>query len=176
MEQEPVVFSDTVSNNVLFGLPFERQRYDRAVEQARLIADFQLLEDGDQTVVGEKGITLSGGQKARLALARALYADGDIFLLDDPISAVDSKVAREIFEDCLKPLSREKTVILVTHQIHFLHECEKVLIMEEGRVKHFAAPSQLATHLNQMTALLRSGEEESEEERLVSEKLQEEQR
>ena len=74
--------------------------------------------------MGEKGATLSGGQKARVVLARALYADADIYLMDDPISAVDSKVAKKLFNNCLKPLSREKTVILVTHQLGYVHECD----------------------------------------------------
>lgn len=89
----------------------------------------------------KRGVTLSGGQKARLALARALYADSDIFLLDDPISAVDSKVAREIHEKCIKRLSKSKTVILVTHQISFLYDCDHVIIMEDGKVKLTGHPS-----------------------------------
>lgn len=75
-------------------------------------------------MVGEKGITLSGGQKARLALARALYAEADIYLLDDPISAVDAKVAIKIFSKCIRPLSMDKTVILVSHHIGFIRECD----------------------------------------------------
>ena len=71
-----------------------------------LVSDFELLVLGDQTIIGEKGVTLSGGQKARVSLARCIYADPDILLLDDPLSAVDSKVARLIFENCIKPLSR----------------------------------------------------------------------
>ena len=74
----------------------------------------------DETLVGEKGITLSGGQKARLILARALYADGDIYLFDDPISAVDAKVAKKIFHECIQPLSKEKTVFLVSHQLSYI--------------------------------------------------------
>ena len=79
-----------------------------------------MLSDRDETIVGEKGTTLSGGQKARLVLARAIYADGDIFIFDDPISAVDAKVAKQIFSKCIKPLSREKTVILVSHQLGYI--------------------------------------------------------
>ena len=88
-----------------------------------------MMVEGDKTIVGEKGITLSGGQKARLSLARALYSQSDILLFDDPISAVDAKVARMIFNRCLKKLSKTKTVILVTHQISFLLECDEVIIM-----------------------------------------------
>jgi ABC-type multidrug transport system fused ATPase/permease subunit len=94
-------------------------------------------------MVGEKGITLSGGQKARLALARALYADADIYIFDDPISAVDAKVARQINERCLKVLSKRKTVILVTHQIGFLYDCDQVIILENGIVKSKGSPFEL---------------------------------
>ena len=129
MEQEPVIFSETIKNNILFGKEFSADLYQRVIEQSCLISDFEILEKGDETLVGEKGITLSGGQKARVSLARALYAEADIYLLDDPISAVDSKVARKIQEKCIKPLSKLKTVILVTHQISFLYDCEKVIIL-----------------------------------------------
>ena len=95
-----------------------------------LVYDFRLLSKGDQTLIGEKGITLSGGQKARLSLARAIYADADIYLLDDPISAVDAKVAKKLFQNCLKELSLSKTVILATHQIGYLYECKEVIILE----------------------------------------------
>ena len=86
--------------------------------------DFKVLADGDMTIVGEKGVTLSGGQKARLALARAIYGDADIYLLDDPISAVDARVAKKIFHNCIKPLGKSKIVILVTHQVNYIEECD----------------------------------------------------
>lgn len=98
--------------------------------------DFKTLTKGELTIVGEKGITLSGGQKARLALARALYGDADIILLDDPLSAVDSKVAKKIFNGCIRELGKEKTVILVTHQIHYIKECDEVIIMDDGAIKN----------------------------------------
>ena len=92
-------------------------------------ADLELFKDGEDTMVGEKGITLSGGQKARLALARALFVDADIYLFDDPISAVDSKVAKKLYENVMLRMRGEKTIILVTHQISYLFECDRVLIM-----------------------------------------------
>jgi ATP-binding cassette subfamily C (CFTR/MRP) protein 4 len=125
-----VIFSETIKNNILFGGEFRADLYQRVIEQSCLISDFEILDKGDETLVGERGITLSGGQKARVSLARALYAEADIYLFDDPISAVDSKVARKIQEKCIKPLSKKKTVILVTHQISYLYECEKVIILE----------------------------------------------
>ena len=85
-------------------------------------------------MVGQRGITLSGGQKARLTFARAIYADADIYIFDDPISAVDAKVAKQIYQRCIKPLSKEKTVILSTHQIGYLYQCDEVIILEDGAV------------------------------------------
>ncbi len=91
-----MIFSETIKNNILFGREFSTDLYQRVIEQSCLISDFEILDKGDETLVGERGITLSGGQKARVSLARALYAEADIYLFDDPISAVDSKVARKI--------------------------------------------------------------------------------
>lgn len=102
-------------------------------------------------MVGERGITLSGGQKARLALARALYANGDIYLLDDPISAVDAKVAKEIYEKVILHLSKEKTVILVTHQINYLLECDQVIILDKGEVIHNDKPQNLRKELEELS-------------------------
>ena len=103
--------------------------------------------------MGEKGVTLSGGQKARLSLARALYSDADIFLLDDPISAVDTRVGKIIHKKCLLPLSKSKTVILVTHQISFLYHCEKIIIMEDGAIKKMGSPSEISKELREMSAI-----------------------
>ena len=118
---------------------------------ACLSADFKILAQGEQTVIGEKGETLSGGQKARVALARCIYAKSDILLLDDPLSAVDSKVAKQIFQKCILPLSRTKTVILSTHQVSFLYDCDEVLVLEEGSIMQKGPPSEVARHLQELT-------------------------
>ena len=99
-------------------------------------------------MVGEKGATLSGGQKARIALARALYSEADIYLFDDPISAVDAKVARHIFNEAILPLSHKhnKTVILVSHQVAYLSQCDKVLIIEDGKITNCGALTNLKTN------------------------------
>lgn len=96
VEQEPMLFCGTVRENVLFGSEFDQDRYVRALELSCLDVDIKLLVQGDETQVGERGTTLSGGQRARIAFARALYFDADIYLFDDPISAVDSKVAERL--------------------------------------------------------------------------------
>ena len=104
-------------------------------------ADLNLFEKGDVTMLGEKGTTLSGGQKARLALARALYANADIYFLDDPISAVDAKVARRVYENAILGLVKKgKTVVLVTHQVSYLTKCDKVWILEKGEITAEGSP------------------------------------
>ena len=102
------------------------------------------------TIVGERGVTLSGGQKARLSLARALYFDADIYLFDDPISAVDSKVAKQIFDKVLMEMKGRKTILLVTHQISYLHSCDKIIIMDDGRVAKCDTPSNLEQSLDEI--------------------------
>ena len=97
VEQEPFILSATVKENILFGREFDADKYAAALEDSCLVRDLVIFEDGENTKIGEKGATLSGGQKARLSLARSLYSDPDILLFDDPLSAVDSKVGREIF-------------------------------------------------------------------------------
>ena len=96
--QDAWSFNESVRNNILFGMQFEEDRYRKVIEVCALLRDFKLMPFGDQTHVGEKGISLSGGQKARINLARAVYRDADICLLDDPLSAVDTAVAKHIFQ------------------------------------------------------------------------------
>ena len=118
-----------------------------ALVDSCFLPDLDLLEDGEDTVVGERGITLSGGQKARLALARALYLDADIYLYDDPISAVDAKVAKKIFEGVIEKMRGKKTQVLVTHQISYIKECDQCLIMVDGEIKYHDTPNNLKAQL-----------------------------
>merc|ERR1719150_364637 len=94
--------------------------YNQVVEACALTSDLKLLSNGDMTEIGERGVTLSGGQKQRVNLARALYSDMDIYLLDDPLSAVDPKVGNDIFAKYIKKALKDKTVLLVTHGMQFL--------------------------------------------------------
>lgn len=147
-EQQPIIFSSSIKENILFGSSFNEERYKMALKDSCLVADLQLLENGEDTVVGERGVTLSGGQKARLALARAIYIDADIYLFDDPISAVDSKVAKQIYQRVmLKLWEKQKTVILVTHQITYLLDCDAVVIMDDGKIAHHDKPQNLKEEL-----------------------------
>ncbi|KAJ7040911.1 ABC protein [Mycena alexandri] len=125
----------TLRNNVLFGLPFEEDRYWRVLEDACLLPDLQLLADGDLTEIGEKGINLSGGQKQRVNIARALYYGADIVIFDDPLSAVDANVGKALFHSAIQGLiAQGKTVLLVTHALHFLSQCDYIYTVHNGHI------------------------------------------
>ncbi|XP_068840293.1 ATP-binding cassette sub-family C member 4-like isoform X2 [Capricornis sumatraensis] len=132
--QQPWVFSGTVRSNILFGKKYEKDRYEEVIKACALGEDLQLLEDGDQTVIGDRGTPLSEGQKARVSLARAVYQDADIYLLDDPFSAVDAGVSRHLFEQCICQVLREKITILVTHQWQYLKAASRILILKGGTI------------------------------------------
>ncbi|BGP48208.1 hypothetical protein JCM10450v2_004080 [Rhodotorula kratochvilovae] len=134
--QLPWLQHDSIRNNILFGSPFEEERYKQVVEACALQADLDMFDAGDETEIGEKGISLSGGQKARVALARAVYSRAKTVLLDDPLSAVDSHTARHLFRKCLRgPLLENRTVILITHHISLcLSSADYVVRLSEGRV------------------------------------------
>ena len=118
------IFSGTIRENILFGQPYDESKYNRVIEACALKEDIQRFPDYDQTVVGERGEVLSGGQQARVSLARAVYADADLYLLDDPLSAVDFKVGQHIFETCIKDLLGDK--------LRLLHEkCERTIFIHE---------------------------------------------
>ena len=134
LPQTAWVFSGTIKENILFGQPFEESKYERIIDVCALKEDFQRLPDGDQTVVGERGEVLSGGQQARVSLARAVYADGDLYLLDDPLSAVDVKVGQHIFNKCIKDLLGDKIVLFASHQQQHMENADEVIVLYKGRV------------------------------------------
>lgn len=136
--QESWLFSGSVRHNILFGLPYDKLRYQETLKYCALLTDLQQLPHGDKTFVGERGSALSGGQRARVSLARAVYRNASIYLLDDPLSAVDSHVGKQLFDECIGPngyLARQHaTRVLVTHQVHFLKDADWVIVMDQGRV------------------------------------------
>ena len=129
--QEAWIFSGTIRENILCGSEYKEQRYRQVVEAVALERDFTLLPKGDHTLVGERGINLSGGQKTRVNLARCLYVDADVYLMDDPLSAVDSHVGRHLYDKAINGFLRDKTRILVTHQLQYLKEVDMVLVLKE---------------------------------------------
>ncbi|KAI9112741.1 hypothetical protein K1719_016244 [Acacia pycnantha] len=124
----------TIQDNILYGLPMDRHKYNEVVRVCCLDKDLEMMDDGDQTEIGERGINLSGGQKQRIQLARAVYQDCDIYLLDDVFSAVDAHTGSAIFKECVRGALKGKTVILVTHQVDFLHNVDLIMVMRDGMI------------------------------------------
>jgi len=135
--QQPWIKNATLKDNILFGAELDEERYQEVLETCALLPDLEVLPAGDQTEIGEKGINLSGGQKARISLARAVYGGADVYLLDDPLSAVDVHVSKHLFEKCIKGYLHGKTVILVTHQIQYLPGADLVMNIEGSQVAAF---------------------------------------
>ncbi|XP_055346866.1 LOW QUALITY PROTEIN: multidrug resistance-associated protein 1-like [Paramacrobiotus metropolitanus] len=135
----------TVKENILFGLPYDEAKYAEAIEVTALQPDLDILPAGDDTEIGERGINLSGGQKQRINIARAIYANADVYLLDDPLSAVDAHVAKHIFDNVIGPrgVLRNKTRIFVTHAAHFLPQCDRIVFIRHGEISAFADFSRL---------------------------------
>ena len=132
--QSAWILNATVRDNILFGLVFDQQRYDAVIKACQLTHDLSLLDNGDLTEIGENGINLSGGQKQRISVARVAYADADVVILDDPLSALDPEVGQLLFEECILGLMKGKTRLLVTNQLQCLQSCDSVVSLGKGRV------------------------------------------
>lgn len=128
--QEPWIFSANIRQNILCGSNYDAGRYKKIIKACALDKDFELLPQGDQTAVGERGVSLSGGQKARINLARCLYVDADIYLLDDPLSAVDTHVGYQIFDQAINGFLKDKIRVLVTHQIQYLKDVDQIIVLQ----------------------------------------------
>jgi ABC-type multidrug transport system fused ATPase/permease subunit len=125
----------TVKENILFGKDMDKNWYKQVIEACALQPDLDMLPQGDATEIGERGITVSGGQKQRLNIARAIYFDADLIIMDDPLSAVDAHVGRHIFDNAIMGLLKDKCRILATHQLWVLNRCDRIIWMEEGKVQ-----------------------------------------
>lgn len=125
----------TLRDNITFGRPFDKDKYDRVIQSCSLVEDIKQLPNGDLTEIGERGTTLSGGQKHRVALARAVYQDEEIYLMDEPLGAVDPTVARKIFQDCIVTYLKNKTRILITHHLQFLPYADYIVVMKDGVIE-----------------------------------------
>lgn len=167
--QQAWIQNATVRDNILFGKPYDRKRYNRVIDACALRTDIEILSAGDLTEIGEKGINLSGGQKQRISLARAVYNDADLYLLDDPLSAVDAHVGKHIFEEVIGPkgMLAKKTRVLVTHGITFLPQVDKIYVMKLGEVTESGNYSQLLKNKGSFADFLmqhlQEGEVEEEE-------------
>lgn len=131
--QESWIFNTTIKENVIFHSKYDQTKYKKVIKACALIEDLEIFSNGDQTFVGEKGQMLSGGQKARINLARCIYQEADVYLLDDPLSAVDNKVRNYLFKECICEYLKDKMVILVTHHPDYIKSSHNLLILEKGR-------------------------------------------
>uniref|UniRef100_A0A1I7U262 ABC transmembrane type-1 domain-containing protein n=1 Tax=Caenorhabditis tropicalis TaxID=1561998 RepID=A0A1I7U262_9PELO len=136
--QQPWMQNNSVRQNIIFGKPDNDYFYTRVVDACSLQRDLEILPLGDNTEIGEKGINLSGGQKARISLARAVYQNHDIYLLDDPMSAVDAHVGAELFNNVIGPsgMLRNKTRILVTNELSYLSQSDLIIVMNDGKIEY----------------------------------------
>ena len=134
LSQVPWVFSGTLRENILFGKDFDKKKYDTIIQVCDLKTDLDCFPKGDLTEVGQRGVILSGGQRARVSLARGIYSDADIYLLDDPLSAVDAAVGKNLFNRCIKGFLANRIRILVSHQLQFLKQTDCVFVLENGTV------------------------------------------
>ncbi|KAK0156266.1 Canalicular multispecific organic anion transporter 2 [Merluccius polli] len=176
--QQAWIQNATLKDNILFGKPFEEQKYNCVLEACALTPDLEVLPGGDMTEIGEKGINLSGGQRQRVSLARALYSDAEVYLLDDPLSAVDAHVAKHIFDNLIGPggALKGKTRILVTHGISFLPQVDNIVVMVEGRVSEMGSYQELLNQNGAFAEFLRNYalEDIIEEEATIEELIEDE--
>ncbi|KAI6200171.1 Mrp-4 [Aphelenchoides besseyi] len=144
--QQPWMQNETVRANIVFGQRYDKMFYNRVMDSCALYADMSTLAAGDMTEIGEKGINLSGGQKARISMARAIYQNRDIYLLDDPLSAVDATVGKELFKNVIGPegILRNKTRILVTHELSYLKYADSILIMSDNKIVNEGSYAELS--------------------------------
>ncbi|XP_022093403.1 LOW QUALITY PROTEIN: multidrug resistance-associated protein 4-like [Acanthaster planci] len=169
--QQPWILTGSLRDNILFGSEYKPAKYRQVIRQCALTRDIELLSDGDQTLVGERGVTLSGGQRARVSLARAVYSDADVYLLDDPLSAVDPAVGRHLFSKCILNYLSRKPRILVTHQLQFLDKADKILVLKQGKVADYGTYQQLQEQGIDFSALLRKKSEDRDYDEDVEEEM-----
>ena len=162
--QSPWILNASLRDNILFGLPYDEQRYNDVIQACQLTHDLTMLDNGDLTEIGEKGINLSGGQKQRVSVARAAYSNADTILLDDPLSALDPEVGKLLFDECIVKFLQGKTRLLITNQLQFLKFCDTVVALRKGAVIEQGKFADLAANEDgEVTRLLREmGNDEGE--------------
>eukprot|EP00883_Tetradesmus_obliquus_P002963 jgi/Sobl393_1/13177/SZX62082.1 len=156
--QAPFILGGTVRENILFGRPWDAARYAAAVAGAQLEQDFTQLPGGDETELGDRGVNVSGGQKQRIAIARALYADADVVLMDDPLSALDARVGRAVAQGAIKRGLAGKTVVLATNQLQFVSLSDLVVVMRGGCAVEVGSYSQLLAAGGAFAALMKEAQ------------------
>ncbi|XP_022095164.1 multidrug resistance-associated protein 5-like [Acanthaster planci] len=156
VSQQACIMNVTLRENILMGAEFNQERYDQAINACALQDDIEILPDGDETEIGERGINISGGQKQRVSLARAVYSDKEIYLLDDPLSAVDTHVGKHIFSECIEGALKGKTILFVTHQLQYLKCCDRIILMKDGRIVEDGTHNKLMESGNEYCSLIKT--------------------
>lgn len=160
--QQSWIFNATIRNNITFGASFDETRYKKAVDVAGMTRDMTLFPSRDLTEIGERGVNLSGGQKQRVALARAAYSGADVYLFDDPLSALDAHVGHEVFEKLIMKHLKDKTRILVTNQLQFVPQCDKVIMIQDGAIQAFGTYDEVKAKSPELAQMMK-GIENSQE-------------
>ena len=145
--QQAWIMSATLKNNIIYTNPFVKERFDKTIDCCELTSDLDILPGKELTEIGEKGINLSGGQKQRVSMARACYSDADIYLLDDPLSALDAHVGKQVFEKVISSngILKDKTRVLVTHRISVLPKCDQIIVIKDGVISECGSYNELLT-------------------------------
>uniref|UniRef100_A0A3Q3VS30 ATP-binding cassette sub-family C member 5 n=1 Tax=Mola mola TaxID=94237 RepID=A0A3Q3VS30_MOLML len=167
MSQQAWILNDSLKQNILFGSENDQDRYEAVLEACCLLPDLAELPYGDMTEIGERGVNLSGGQRQRVSLARALYSDRPILLLDDPLSAVDACVGAHVFQKTIMGVAKGRTVLFVTHQLQYLSECDHIVLMKNGQIAECGTHTQLMAKERDYANLFNSMQQEN----LVKENL-----
>ncbi|GAM21228.1 hypothetical protein SAMD00019534_044030 [Acytostelium subglobosum LB1] len=180
--QQAWIINASLKDNIVFGSPYDEERYNRVIEVCALQRDIELFPQGDNVEIGERGVNLSGGQKQRVSIARAVYNDADIYILDDPLSAVDAHVGKHLFHKCINGMLKEKTVILAANQLQYLPFADEVLVITDGTITERGTYHQIMESkqtfskqledygIEEMSSSSDSGEDGVEEEIIIEEK------
>ena len=143
VSQNSWILNDTIEQNILFFKPMDRQKYNKILSICQLEQDLLIFPQGDQTVIGEKGVNLSGGQKARMAIARAIYNNSDIYIFDDPLSSLDAYVGMNLFNEVFNDYLKDKTVIITTHALQYVSFFDRIFYIKQGQINFIGKPEDI---------------------------------
>ena len=143
VSQNSWILNDTIEQNILFFKPMDREKYNKVISICQLEPDLLIFPQGDQTEIGEKGVNLSGGQKARMAIARAVYNDSDIYVFDDPLSALDAYVGMNLFNQVFNDYLKDKTIIISTHALQYVSYFDRIYYIHQGQIKFNGEPKDI---------------------------------
>ena len=143
VSQNSWILNDTIEQNILFFKPMNREKYNKVISICQLAPDLLIFPQGDQTEIGEKGVNLSGGQKARMAIARAVYNDSDIYVFDDPLSALDAYVGMNLFNEVFNDYLKDKTIIISTHALQYVSNFDRIFYIHQGQIKFIGEPKDI---------------------------------